>query len=142
MQAMSEKNNIATKKARPRPLSPHLQVYSWLITSTLSIFHRLTGVALAAGLLLVACWLILLAYHPQDYAEFSRFLRGPIGTIILVGWSVSLFYHLFNGIRHLFWDFGYGFELKNVTISGYAVLILTAITTALTWGFALGCIEI
>lgn len=145
MQAMSEKNKTAATKARPvpkkRPLSPHLQVYRWLITSTLSILHRMTGVALSAGLLLVACWLVMLAYHPEDFAEFSAFFRSPIGMIILGGWSLALFYHLCNGIRHLFWDMGRGFELKNVNRSGYAVLVAAPLLTAITWGFALGYIK-
>jgi len=138
MQAMSEKNKT-TK--RPRPLSPHLQVYRWLITSTLSILHRMTGVALCAGLLLVACWLTTLAYHPENFADFSAFLRSPIGMLMLGGWSLALFYHLCNGIRHLFWDTGRGFDLKTATRSGYAVLVAAPILTAITWAFALGYIK-
>ena len=141
MQAMSEKNKNTATKARPRPLSPHLQVYRWLITSTLSILHRMTGVALSVGLLLVACWLTTLAYHPENFNDFSAFLRSPIGVLILGGWSLALFYHLCNGIRHLFWDMGRGFELQNVNRSGYAVLISAPILTAITWGFALGYIK-
>lgn len=141
---MSEKN-IQNTKARPRsqqrPLSPHLGIYRWMITNTLSILHRLTGVALSVGLLLITCWLIILAYYPENYADFSEFMRGPIGLILLLGWSVALFYHLCNGIRHLFWDMGRGFELQNVTRSGYAVLAATVILTAITWGFALGFIK-
>jgi len=135
MQAMSEKNKIVAK-SRPRPLSPHVGIYSWLITNTLSILHRLTGVALSAGLLLIVCWLSILAYQPQEYNEFSEFLRSPIGLIIMLGWSLALCYHLCNGIRHLFWDFGKGFELTNVTRSGYAVLISAIILTVIIWYFA------
>lgn len=140
MQDMSEKNTNVIK-LRPRPLSPHLQVYSWLITNTLSILHRLTGVALSVGLLLIVCWLTTLAYRPENYAGFSEFFRGPIGMIMLGGWSLALFYHLCNGIRHLFWDMGKGFELHNATRSGYAVLICAALLTATTWCLALGCIK-
>ncbi len=136
MQVMSEKNEI--KKPRPRPLSPHLQVYSWLITSTLSILHRLTGVALSAGLLLVVCWLVILAYYPADFADFSEFMRGPFGLAMLGGWSLALSYHMLNGVRHLFWDMGKGFELKNATRSGYAVLIGAVVLTAVIWAAALG----
>ena len=140
MQAMSEKNRMTDStmgKSRPRPLSPHLQVYSWLITSTLSILHRLTGVALSVGLLLIAYWLSILAYYPKEFNEFSQFMRSPIGMIMLGGWSLALYYHLCNGIRHLFWDMGKGFELSNVTRSGYAVLILAIVLTAITWSLAL-----
>jgi len=137
---MSEKNKTESVKARPRPLSPHLEVYSWLITSTLSILHRATGVALCAGLLLVACWLTTLAYYPQNFADFSEFMRSPIGLILLLGWSVALFYHLCNGIRHLFWDTGRGFTIPNATRSGYAVLIATVVLTAITWAFGLDLI--
>lgn len=137
MQAMSEKNKTVTKKSRPRPLSPHLQVYRWLITSTLSILHRLTGVVLSLGLLMVAGWLLLVAYAPEIYGEISELFRTPVGMAILGGWSLALFYHLCNGIRHLFWDMGKGFELKNVTRSGYAVLLSAVSLTALTWYYAL-----
>lgn len=140
MQDMSEKNTNVIKP-RPRPLSPHLQVYSWLITNTLSILHRLTGVALSAGLLLIVFWLTTLAYRPEDFADFSEFFRGPIGMIMLAGWSLALFYHLCNGIRHLFWDMGKGFELRTVTISGYAVLVSAVLLTVITWVFALGYIK-
>lgn len=133
---MNDKTEI--KKPRPRPLSPHLQVYRWLITSTLSILHRLTGVALSAGLLLIVCWLTTLAYYPEDFAEWSGYLRSPIGLIALGGWSLALCYHLCNGIRHLFWDMGKGFELKTATRSGYAVLIAAPVLTGVIWFFALG----
>lgn len=136
MQDMSEKNDI--KKPRPRPLSPHLQVYSWLITSTLSILHRMTGVALSAGLLLIVCWLTMLAYYPEDFADYSEYMRSPLGYAALGAWSLALCYHLCNGIRHLFWDMGKGFDLKHATRSGYAVLIAAPLLTAAIWYFALG----
>jgi len=120
-------NSENTTKSRPRPLSPHLQVYRWLITSTLSILHRLTGVALSIGLAVVAVWLIILAYYPEQYEQFLGFISSPFGKIIMGGWAFALYYHLFNGIRHLFWDIGKGFDLKNVTRLGYLVLLLTAI---------------
>ncbi len=133
----AETNTEKPATSRPRPLSPHLQVYSWLITSTLSIFHRLTGVVLSIGLLYLAVWLVIAAYYPQSYDAFADFSASPIGILIMAGWSVALYYHLFNGIRHLFWDMGKGFELKNVTRSGVAVLILTVIFTSLTWAIAM-----
>lgn len=141
MQVMSKKNSN-NYKARPRPLSPHLQVYRWLITSTLSIMHRLSGVALSFGLLLIACWLTALAYSPmEEFMRIHEFFSGTIGRIILFGWSLALFYHLCNGIRHLFWDAGKGFELKNATRSAYAVLFSAVALTAITWCSALGCLK-
>jgi succinate dehydrogenase / fumarate reductase cytochrome b subunit len=128
------------KAGRPRPLSPHIQVYRWLITSTLSILHRLSGVALSFGLLLVVCWLITAAYHPENYDDFKDFLGSPLGTIMLGGWSLAMYYHLCNGIRHLFWDFGKGFELKNATRSGITVIVAAVVLTALTWLKGLGII--
>ena len=127
-------------KHKPRPLSPHISVYKWLITSTLSILHRLTGVALSFGLLLIVCWLLTSAYHPENYDNFVKFLSGGIGRIMLFGWSLALFYHLCNGIRHLFWDMGKGFDLKNVTRSGIAVLVAAVSLTALVWLKGLGII--
>ena len=126
-------SKIDTLKPRPRPLSPHLQVYSWLITSTLSILHRLTGVVLSFGLLLIVTWIVTAAYAPETYAQVNICLCSIYGKIILIGFSLALFYHLCNGIRHLFWDMGKGFELETVTASGVTV-ILTALTlTALVW---------
>lgn len=132
-------NNTVTK-SRPRPLSPHIQVYRWLITSTLSILHRLSGVALSFGLLLVVCWLLTAAYHPENYEAFKEFLGSPLGIIMLGGWSLAMYYHLLNGIRHLFWDMGRGFDLKNVKRSGITVLVGAVVLTALTWLKGLGII--
>lgn len=134
--------NSTKSKSRPRPLSPHVQVYSWLITSTLSILHRLTGVALSAGLILFSIWLISMAYYPALLEEIALFLHSIYGKILMGAWSFAMFYHLCNGIRHLFWDMGKGFELQNVTRSGYAVLIASAALTAITWLVGLGHIQI
>ena len=127
---------------RPRPLSPHLQVYSWLITSTLSIFHRLTGVILSFGLIYLAAWLIIAAYYPDYYEEFTGFSATPFGMLVLAGFTVSLYYHFFNGIRHLFWDMGKGFELDNVRLSGWSVIIATIIFSAATFTIGLGYIKL
>ena len=98
-----------------RPISPHLQVYKPQITSILSILHRATGFALAVGTLLFVWWLISAAAGPQTYAVVEAFLSSWIGTLLLIGWSFAVFYHLCNGIRHLFWDAGRGFEIETVT---------------------------
>jgi succinate dehydrogenase / fumarate reductase cytochrome b subunit len=116
-----------------RPLSPHLQVYKPQLTSVLSITHRATGVALAVGTLLLVYWLVAAASGPDRFATAQDFIGSPVGIFLLLGWSVALFYHLANGIRHLGWDAGYGFELPAAYRSGYAVLIATAALTAISW---------
>lgn len=93
---------------------------------------------LSAGLLYLSVWLITAAYYPECYQTLMDFSGSTIGMIIMAGWSAALYYHLFNGIRHLFWDTGRGFQLQNVQRSGVAVLIATIIFTALTWAVVLG----
>src|SRR5215475_13723619 len=116
-----------------RPLSPHLQIYRPQLTSVLSISHRAAGVALAVGTLMLVYWVVAAASGPRPYATAQAFMRSWLGMLLLFGWSVALFYHLANGIRHLFWDAGYGFELKAAYASGYAVLIATAALTVIAW---------
>jgi len=106
-----------------RPLSPHLQIYRWQLTSVLSILHRLTGLYLTLGLVGISLGLYLLAFSPAGFSGYRRFLESPIGLILLVTWSWSFFYHLLNGIRHLFWDMGVGFELKEVYQAGWIAVI-------------------
>lgn len=116
-----------------RPLSPHLQIYRWQITSVLSILHRLTGVALAIGTLLLVYWLIAAAMGVEEFATAQTLVGSVLGRLLLLGWSLALFYHLANGIRHLFWDVGLGFELPTVTRSGWAVLLVTLVLTLAAW---------
>ena len=116
-----------------RPLSPHLQIYRWQITSVLSILHRLTGLALSLGTLLLVWWLVALASGPDAFATAQAFVGSWLGRLLLLGWSYSLFYHLANGIRHLFWDAGYGFELKDAYRSGWIVVAVSLIATAVSW---------
>ena len=118
----------------PRPLSPHLQIYRWQLTSVLSILHRLSGIALAVGAILLVSWLGAAADGPASFAKMQWFLGSPLGLILLFGWSVALFYHLCNGIRHLWWDTGRGLELKSVYASGWTVLAATATLTVIAWG--------
>lgn len=122
-------------KQRARPLSPFMigPYYRPQLTSMLSITHRATGVFLALGTLLLAWWLVALAGGPESYASAQACLGSWFGQLCLFGWSVSLFYHLCNGIRHLFWDAGLGFDIPTAYASGYAVLIATAILTLATW---------
>jgi succinate dehydrogenase / fumarate reductase cytochrome b subunit len=123
-----------------RPLSPHLQIYRWQWTMTLSILHRITGVALAVGTLLLVWWLVAAATGPGYFAYVQSFLGGWLGRLLLFGWSVALFYHLCNGIRHLFWDAGKGLELGPARASAMVVLAATAILTAIAWIVGYGLI--
>lgn len=119
-----------------RPLSPHLQIYKPQLTALLSISHRATGVFLSLGTLVLVYWLMAAATGPEAYQQAQHLLGSSIGLLLLFAWSFSLFYHLCNGIRHLFWDAGYGFELKTVYRSGYLVLATTFILTLLAWFLA------
>ena len=122
-----------------RPLSPHLQVYKPQLTSVLSIFHRITGIALTIGTLLLVWWLIAAAGGPDYYDTAQRCVGSIIGRILLLGWTYALFYHLTNGIRHLAWDSGRGFELSTAYLTGWLVIILSFVFTIITWiaGYAL-----
>jgi succinate dehydrogenase / fumarate reductase cytochrome b subunit len=116
-----------------RPLSPHLQVYRPQLGSVMSISHRLTGLFLGAGALFLTFWLVSLAGGPIRYATAQALVNSLFGKIILVAWTFSLFYHLCNGIRHLFWDAGYGYDLEIARLSGWATLISSALLTASLW---------
>ncbi len=118
---------------KDRPLSPHIQIYRPQLTSLMSISHRITGVALASGTLGMAYWLGAAAYGPDAYARAQGVLGSWFGTLLLLAWSAALFYHLCNGVRHLLWDMGYGFELEMVYRSGYIVLGATVGLTVLAW---------
>ena len=118
---------------RSRPLSPHLQVYQPQWTSVLSIMHRLTGVALTIGTLLLVYWVVAAAAGEQTYETARDLIGSFFGRVCLFGWSVALFYHLCNGIRHLFWDAGLGFELSTAYRSGMAVLAGTVALTLVSW---------
>ena len=120
-----------------RPLSPHLQVYRPQITSVLSIIHRATGVALAFGLVMLVWWLVAGAAGPAAYETVRDFSGSVIGRLVLFGWSFALFYHLCNGIRHLFWDAGYGYDLDTAARSGWAVMFATLVLTVIAWGIGL-----
>ena len=116
-----------------RPLSPHLQVYRPQLTSVLSITHRLSGVALGVGTLLLVYWLASAAAGPEAFESAQSFVGSFLGRLLLFGWTLGLFFHLCNGIRHLFWDIGMGFELDDVYRSGWTVVVATAVLSLLTW---------
>ena len=125
----------AQGKWRPvaRPLAPHLQIYRWPITMGTSILHRITGVGLSAGTLLLAWWLVAVSMGPDAYIQFSEIAAGWFGRLVLFGFTLALVYHAMNGIRHLLWDAGIGLNLKSADSSGIAVYILSIITTLLIW---------
>jgi len=119
--------------ARDRPLSPHLQVYRPQLTSVLSITHRMTGVALAFGTPLLVYWLVAAASSPAAYDTAQGLIGSFLGRLLLFGWSVALFYHLCNGIRHLLWDMGYGLELPALYRSGWVMLAAAVTLTLASW---------
>ena len=116
-----------------RPLSPHLQIYKPQISSMLSILHRISGLVLSVGALLLVWWLVAAASGDAAYGGISGFLRSWFGVLLLFGWTVALWYHFCSGLRHLAWDAGYGFELPTMHRTGIAVLVATAVLTVLTW---------
>jgi len=120
-----------------RPLSPHLQVYKPQISSVMSITHRITGVALSVGTLLLVAWLYAAAYSADYFAFWQNLMGQWYGQVALTTWTFALFYHLGNGIRHLFWDMGRGFDLKNMTRSGIVVIVFAFIMTAFVWSSAM-----
>ena len=121
-----------------RPLSPHLQVYRPQITSILSIFHRMTGVLLGIGTLILTWWLVAAATGDAYYNLVVDLLATWIGRLILLGFTWALFFHLCNGIRHLFWDAGYGYEISTTTRSGWLAMIAATALTVLAWFAAYG----
>lgn len=120
-----------------RPTSPHLSIYRWQITNTLSILHRITGFALTIGSLLFVAWLWSAAYAPLWYEELHGWLSTIVGKILLLGWAAAFYYHLGNGLRHLTWDIGQGMEIHEVVRSGKVVIAFTVLMTALTAFFTL-----
>jgi succinate dehydrogenase / fumarate reductase cytochrome b subunit len=123
---------------RERPLSPHLQVYRWQITMTMSILHRVTGVGLTIGAFGLAWWLMAVSAGGEHYAHAAQCLASPLGQFLLFGFSLSLVYHLLNGIRHLLWDAGWGFEIPEFYASGWTVAALTIVLTVAIWIVAKG----
>jgi succinate dehydrogenase / fumarate reductase cytochrome b subunit len=120
-----------------RPLSPHVQVYRWPLSMALSILHRITGVALGAGTLLLTWWLVAAAVSDQAFATAQWFIGSAFGLLLLFGWSLALVFHFYSGIRHLAWDAGFGFESQDYNTSGWAVVIATGVTTVLVWAIGL-----
>ncbi len=120
-----------------RPLSPHLSIYRWPVTMVSSILHRATGVAMSIGFIVLVAWLFDAASGPETYAMFLGVANTLIGKLFLVGWSFAFFYHLANGIRHIVWDTGRGFEKQQATASAWVVIVVSVLLTAAFWGIAL-----
>lgn len=116
-----------------RPLSPHLQVYRWPISMALSILHRVTGVALAVGTLLLTWWLVAAASADDVFDWAQSFMGSALGLLLMFGWSMALIFHFLSGIRHLVWDAGIGFDSPAYKISGWGVIVATGFCTMLVW---------
>ena len=122
------------------PLSPHLQIYRWHISSLLSIIHRISGVINLLALILIFFWLLGLSFSESNYELFLLIINGFFGKFILIGFTWSMSFHILSGIRHLVWDLGYGFEIKTANISGIIVIICSLVLTIIFWLFARGFI--
>jgi succinate dehydrogenase / fumarate reductase, cytochrome b subunit len=124
-------------RSADRPVSPHLQIYRWQLTSVLSILHRAAGVWLSVGTVMLVWWLVAAASGPEGYDGVADFLGSWLGLLLLFGWSVALFYHLCNGIRHLVWDTGHALDLKSTYLGGWLVLGGTGALTLIAWSAAI-----
>jgi succinate dehydrogenase / fumarate reductase, cytochrome b subunit len=121
------------KSAQKRPMSPHLQIYKPQITSVMSILHRITGCALSVGLLMFLWFIAAIAGGPESYSFFVSFSSSFLGIIVIFGFVLALSYHLCNGIRHLAWDLGFGYDIKTVTKTGYVVLVSASLVSVFTF---------
>ena len=122
------------------PLSPHLQIYRWQVSSLVSITHRISGIINLLALILIFFWLVVLSLGESNYELFLLIINSFVGKFILIGFVWSMSFHLLSGIRHLAWDLGYGFEIKTANISGIIVIISSLALTILFWIFARGLI--
>ena len=116
-----------------RPLSPHLSIHKKVLTAVFSIFHRLTGIFLTLGSLLLVFWFLSISIGENFYNYFQIISSNFIFKVILFLWTLAFFYHLFNGVRYLFWSFSLGMELRTVYLSGYIISLLTIIATIVVW---------
>ena len=122
------------------PLSPHLQIYRWHISSLLSITQRISSVINLLAIILIFFWLLVLSFGKSNYELFLSIINSFFGKFILIGFTWSMSFHLLSGVRHLFWDLGYGFEIKTANISGIIVIISSLALTIIFWLFARGFI--
>ena len=137
--------DIPQKAGRERPLSPHLTIWRWQVTMLASIMHRATGMALAGGAVVLAWWLVSISYGPEGYESFTAYAAMPLGLIVLFGFTWAFAFHFFNGIRHLAWDLGYGFDKHTATKSGFLVFALAFLIAiaafALVWSGHAGYLQ-
>ena len=122
------------------PLSPHIQIYRWHVSSLLSITHRIAGIINLLALILIFFWLLALGFGESNYELFLLIINSFFGKFILIGFTWSMSFHILSGIRHLAWDLGYGFEIKTANISGIIVIICSLVLTIIFWLFARGFI--
>ena len=122
------------------PISPHLQIYRWHISSLLSITHRIAGVVNLLALILMFFWLLSFSLGESNYELFLIAINSFFGKFILIGFTWSMSFHILSGIRHLVWDMGYGFEIKTANISGALVILLSLISTIIFWLLGRGLI--
>ena len=127
-------------KDSQKPISPHLQIYRWHISSLLSITHRISGIINLLALILIFFWLSILSFSEINYELFLLTINSLPGKFILIGFTWSMTFHLLSGIRHLVWDLGYGYEIKTANISGIFVIIFSLVTTITFWLLARGFI--
>jgi len=122
------------------PLSPHLQIYRWHVSSLLSITHRISGVINLLALILIFFWLLALSLGESNYELLLLLINSFVGKFVLIGFTWSMSFHILSGIRHLVWDLGYGFEIKTANISGLIVIVFSLFSTVIFWLFARGFI--
>ena len=122
------------------PLSPHLQIYRWQISSLVSITHRISGVINLLALILIFFWLLILSFGESNYELFLIVINSFFGKFILIGFTWSMCFHILSGVRHLVWDMGYGFEIKTANISGIIVIIFSLVLTIVFWLLGRGLI--
>ncbi|MFC5582771.1 succinate dehydrogenase, cytochrome b556 subunit [Rhodanobacter terrae] len=127
--------------ARPRPRSPDVQIYRPQLTSVLSFTHRITGIWLGLGSILLVVWLAVLAVGGNAAVATDGLLHSWIGVVLLLGWTFALFFHLCNGIRHLAWDLNFGFELRSIYLSGWIVVAASVTLTLTTWAIGLAVVR-
>jgi len=118
-----------------RPLSPHMSVYRWPITMTLSILHRLTGAGLSLGFVVLALWLSSASSGKEPYTETIDLLSSTVGRLVLIALLFSFFFHFCNGVRHLVWDTGRGFERQQSNVSAGLVIVMTVVLSFVFWLF-------
>jgi succinate dehydrogenase / fumarate reductase, cytochrome b subunit len=127
---------MAEHPQKPRPLSPFLTIFRWPITMATSIIHRATGVGLAGGLVVLTAWLIAASSGLEAYGKFVAIAQTTLGQLVLFGFAWALAFHAVNGVRHLFWDLGFGFKVRTADITGIAAVVLSLVLAVGTFALA------